>query len=49
VLIPHNLRHIARLAEVPELGAMIMIYACVIASLTFFTAALIVTIASTTT
>ena len=36
-LIPRNLRSIARLAEVPELGAMIMVYGCVIVVITVCT------------
>jgi len=33
-LLPRNLRRIARLAEVPEMAAMIMVYGCVIVSMT---------------
>ena len=33
-LLPGNLRRIARLAGVPELAAMIMVYGCVIVSMT---------------
>jgi len=33
-LFPRNLRRIARLAGVPELAAMIMVYGCVIVSMT---------------
>jgi hypothetical protein len=29
-LTPRTLRHIARIAEVPELGTMIMVYGCII-------------------
>jgi hypothetical protein len=36
-LIPRNLRHIARLAEVPELGAMIMVYGSVVVAMTICT------------
>lgn len=42
-LIPRNLRRIARLARVPELGAMIMVYGCVIVAMTLSIAALFVT------
>jgi hypothetical protein len=48
VLIPHNLRRVARLAGVPEVGVMIMLYGSVIVGMTFAAAALIVTIGSTT-
>lgn len=48
-LSPRNLRRIARVADVPELGAMIMVYGGLIAALTFTSVALIVYMASTPT
>jgi hypothetical protein len=33
-LLPRNLRRIVRLAEVPELTAMITVYGCVVVSMT---------------
>jgi hypothetical protein len=48
-LTPRNLRRIARLADVPELGAMVMVCGGLIASTTFIAAALIVHMASTPT
>lgn len=48
-LSPRNLRRIARVADVPELGAMIMVYGGLIAALTFTSVAFIVAMASTPT
>jgi hypothetical protein len=48
-LTPRKLRRIARVADVPELGAMIMVYGSLIAAMTFSTVALIVVMASTPT
>jgi hypothetical protein len=51
-LTPRYLRRIARLGGVPELGAMIVVYGCLIVAMTLFTlstVALFLTIGSTTT
>jgi len=45
-LTPRKLRRIARVADVPELGAMIMVYGSLIAAMTFSAVALIVVMAS---